>query len=192
VANQHDGAVLLVGHGYGGAVIANAAGANNVTGLVFIAALAPDAGERFAELLSRFPETPLGAALAPESYPNGHDTDAIEFLLAPAQFPAVFANDLPEGDAQTLAALQRPIALAALEEPSGAPLWRSVPAWYLVCRDDRVLHPDAQRFFARRSQARTTEIDASHAAPVSRANDVARMILDALRRGAPPNGAERA
>ena len=39
------GPVLLVGHSYGGAVITEAGNHDNVVGLVYIAAFAPDAGE---------------------------------------------------------------------------------------------------------------------------------------------------
>src|SRR4051812_32940312 len=43
---QTPGPVLAVGHSYGGAVITNAAAeADNVVGLVYVAAFAPDEGE---------------------------------------------------------------------------------------------------------------------------------------------------
>ncbi|WP_258223075.1 alpha/beta hydrolase, partial [Stenotrophomonas sp. HMWF023] len=42
---QIEGPVLLVGHSYGGAVITEAGNEQNVVGLVYIAAFAPDAGE---------------------------------------------------------------------------------------------------------------------------------------------------
>src|SRR5262245_35545124 len=46
VLEQTPGPVVLVGHSYGGAVITNAAAhADNVVGLVFVAAFAPDEGE---------------------------------------------------------------------------------------------------------------------------------------------------
>ena len=48
------GPVILVGHSYGGAVIANAAaGRANVVALVYVAALIPDAGEDLAIGLGR-------------------------------------------------------------------------------------------------------------------------------------------
>src|ERR1700704_3838879 len=50
VLDQIPGPVLAVGHSYGGAVISNAASmAKNVVGLVFVAAFAPDEGERLGE-----------------------------------------------------------------------------------------------------------------------------------------------
>jgi pimeloyl-ACP methyl ester carboxylesterase len=54
---QIPGPVLAVGHSYGGAVITNAAtNANNVVGLVYVAAFAPDEGEKVGDLTTRFPE----------------------------------------------------------------------------------------------------------------------------------------
>src|SRR5215203_1075933 len=51
--DQIPGPVIAVGHSYGGAVITNAAtNANNVVGLVYVAAFAPDEGERLAEIES--------------------------------------------------------------------------------------------------------------------------------------------
>jgi pimeloyl-ACP methyl ester carboxylesterase len=43
-----DGPVLLVGHSYGGAVITEAGNDPKVTGLVYVAAFAPDAGQAAA------------------------------------------------------------------------------------------------------------------------------------------------
>ena len=51
VLDQIPGPVLAVGHSYGGAVISNAASnANNVVGLVYVAAFAPDEGERLIDI----------------------------------------------------------------------------------------------------------------------------------------------
>lgn len=183
-ARQHDRPVLLVGHAYGGAVITNVADVDNVIGLVFIAALVPDEGESNADLFDRFPETKFGPALFPSSYPNGDEVDAVEMFLARPQFPAVFGGDLSERDARTMASLQRPISLAALEEKSGPPVWRTLPSWYLVSGDDQLLHPDAQRFFASRAGSEMVELAASHAVPVSHSREIADLILRALGREA--------
>src|SRR5918911_5780417 len=49
--DQISGPVLAVGHSYGGAVITNSAtNANNVVGLVYVAAFAPDEGESLADI----------------------------------------------------------------------------------------------------------------------------------------------
>src|SRR5919202_1825884 len=51
--DQIPGPVIAVGHSYGGAVITSAAtNANNVVGLVYVAAFAPDDGETLGEIES--------------------------------------------------------------------------------------------------------------------------------------------
>jgi pimeloyl-ACP methyl ester carboxylesterase len=58
---QVPGPVLAVGHSYGGAVISNAAtGLGNVVGLVFVAAFAPDEGERLGEVTAGSRDSVLG------------------------------------------------------------------------------------------------------------------------------------
>jgi len=70
VLNQIPGPVLAVGHSYGGAVISNAAtDTANVVGLVFVAAFAPDEGERLGDVESGSKDSVLMTALAPRQYP---------------------------------------------------------------------------------------------------------------------------
>src|ERR671929_1238506 len=72
VFDQIPGPVLAVGHSYGGAVISNAASmAKNVVGLVFVAAFAPDEGERLGEVESGSKDSVLNSALVPRRYPTG-------------------------------------------------------------------------------------------------------------------------
>jgi pimeloyl-ACP methyl ester carboxylesterase len=80
-----------------------------------------------------------------------------------------------------MATAQRPVTLAALNEKSAEPAWKTIPSWYLVGRQDQVIAPAAQRFMARRAHARTVEIDASHASYVSRPGPVADLIVRAAR-----------
>src|SRR3954452_406458 len=64
--NQIDGPVLLVGHSYGGAVITVAgAAADNVVGLVYVAAFILDEGESFGEVFAGFPDTSASPANVP-------------------------------------------------------------------------------------------------------------------------------
>jgi pimeloyl-ACP methyl ester carboxylesterase len=54
------GPVVVVGHSYGGAVITGAAtGCPQVKALVYVAAFAPDAGEKLGALAARFGEAPF-------------------------------------------------------------------------------------------------------------------------------------
>ena len=174
LADRLQGPTVLASHSYGGMVITGAAtGVQNVIGLVYVAALAPEEGESAGALFSRFPPTPGQAHL---------QTDSLGFVwLDPAAFPANFAQDLDPREARTLAAVQRPIAGRILGEPAGPPAWRTLPSWYLVSRRDRMINPDLQRFMASRIGARTVEVRASHASPLSRPHEVAGLILAAAR-----------
>src|SRR5215831_14983904 len=71
VLGQIPGPVLAVGHSYGGAVISNATGmASNVVGLVFVAAFAPDEGERLGAVSATSKDSLLGTALMTRNYPT--------------------------------------------------------------------------------------------------------------------------
>jgi len=181
-ATQIDGSVLLVGAGYGGMVMTNAGlMAGNVTGLIYAAAFAPDEGESVIDISERFPETLLGPALRPSSFPNGGSTYAVEMTLDRQLFPAAVAADLPSREAMAMAAAQRPIAIAAMEDKSGEPAWKRLPCWYLVATADQIVHPEAQRFMAQRVGAQIAEIDASHSVMISRPEAVSDLILEACR-----------
>src|SRR6187402_1954867 len=87
VIDSVQGPVVLVGHSYGGAVITGAAvGSANVKSLVYIAAFAPEAGEKIGELLGKFGPAPLGNTLRPDS--------AGFLLIDRSQFREVFAADV--------------------------------------------------------------------------------------------------
>jgi pimeloyl-ACP methyl ester carboxylesterase len=97
LVSQIDGPVLLAGHSYGGAVISNAATSTpNVVGLVFVAAFAPDEGERLGEVAGESTDSILGTAQVQYRYPAGLDREtAVEFTVDPARLREVFAADLP-------------------------------------------------------------------------------------------------
>src|SRR3954469_3261238 len=109
---QIPGPVLAVGHSYGGAVISNAAtDADNVVGLVFVAAFAPEEGERLGEAEGASRDSVLTSALVPLQYPNGDGAEtAAEFAIDPAKFHDAFAADLPPEQTAVMAATQRPVA----------------------------------------------------------------------------------
>jgi pimeloyl-ACP methyl ester carboxylesterase len=180
LANAIDGPVLLVGHSYGGVVISQAAsGADNVVGLVFVAAYAPDVGESLLDIAARFPDTPFGPALRPVVVATGNAVPVAELHLTTASYRSVFAADLPERVTSVAAVAQRPVAAHAFREPAVAAAWRTLPCWFVIATADRVIHPEAQRFMARRTGADTIEVDASHAVALSRPTEVAAHIRTA-------------
>ena len=175
-----EGPVLLVGHSYGGMVISNvAADAGDITGLVYVAAFAPEPGESAFSLAQRFPGSTLGDALRPVPRTNG----STDLYIAREIFHEQFAADVTAPEAARMAAAQRPVTLEALQEPSGdRPLWKERPSWFLVAAEDRNIPAALQHFMAHRAGARrTVELpSASHAAAVSHPDETARLILEAV------------
>ena len=174
--------VVLVGHSYGGAVVSNAATGNpNVKALVYVDGFAPDQGENVLQLapgsaLEADPATVFDFA----PYPGAPDGD-FDAYIKQSLFPSTFANDLPTDTGRTLGACQRPAALSALQEASGAPAWKTIDSWYVLGKVDKVIPPPAQRTMAERAHSRITEIDASHLSMVSHPDEVARVIVAAVQ-----------
>jgi pimeloyl-ACP methyl ester carboxylesterase len=179
---QTPGPVLAVGHSYGGAVITNAAtNANNVVGLVYVAAFAPDEGERLSEIESDSKDSVLNTALMPLQYPSGEDEKtAVEFAIDPAKFHDAFAADLPAEQTAVMAATQRPVAELGFSEPNGEPAWKSLPAWAVVASGDKAAGSDVVHSMAERAGAKITEVDASHVVMVSQPQAVTDVIQSAL------------
>jgi pimeloyl-ACP methyl ester carboxylesterase len=179
--NQIPGPVLAVAHSYGGAVISNAAtAAANVVGLVFVAAFAPEEGERLGEVEGGSKDSVLMTALVPLQYPTGDGREtAVEFAIDPAKFHDAFAADLPPDQTAVMAATQRPVAELAFSEPSGPPAWKSSPAWAVVATGNKAAGTDVVRSMAERAGAMITEVEGSHVIMVSQPGAVADVILTA-------------
>jgi len=178
---QVPGPVLAVGHSYGGAVISNAAtGLSNVVGLVFVAAFAPDAGERLGEVEAGSRDSVLGSAQIALQYPtpDGAGT-ATEFAIDPAKLHDAFAADLPAQQAAVMAVTQRPVSELGFTEPSGPPAWKSVPCWAVVATGDKAAGTDVIRSMAERAGATITEAEGSHVIMISRPDVVADVIKTA-------------
>lgn len=173
--------VVLVGHSYGGAVISNVnADAGAVSGLVYVAGFAPDAGESCLTLTANFPGSTLKDAL--RAVPRGDGTT--DLYITQDRFRAQFAADVPAQQAARMAATQRPVTQEALSEPSGTrPLWKERPSWFLIGGQDRNIPAALQRYMAKRARARRTmEIPgASHAVAAAHPEATAHMILEAAR-----------
>jgi pimeloyl-ACP methyl ester carboxylesterase len=180
---QIPGPVVLAGHSYGGAVISNAAtGAENVRALVYVNGFATEQGEVLAEAEKGSTDSALNPALEQYTYPTGNGTaTAVELLVDPAKFPAVFAGDLPPEEGALLAATQRPAAAAVFSEPSGAPAWKTLPSWAVVSTGDKAAGTDVTLSMAKRAKATITELPGSHLIMVSQPDAVTDVILKAAR-----------
>jgi pimeloyl-ACP methyl ester carboxylesterase len=190
VLAQTPGPVVLVGHSYGGAVISNAAAtADNVVGLVFVAAFAPDEGEVLGQVEDGSKDSVLNSALVPRQYPDADGGSAIEFFIDPAKAREAFAGDLSDDQAALIAAVQRPVAQLAFTEPNGPPAWKNRPCWAVVATGDKAAGTDVVRSMAARAGAAITEAEGSHVIMVSQPDVVADVILEAVGAVGAPAGA---
>jgi pimeloyl-ACP methyl ester carboxylesterase len=177
--SQIPGAVLAVGHSYGGAVITNAAvRAGNVVGLVYVAAFAPDQGEKILEIEGGSIDSVLTTALVERRYPLG-DGEQVEFSIAADKFHDVFASDVPVEQAAVMAVAQRPASVLGFVEPNGPPAWKSLPSWAVVATGDRAAGSDVVRSMAQRAGATIVEAEGSHVIMVSKPQVVTDLILRA-------------
>jgi pimeloyl-ACP methyl ester carboxylesterase len=167
-----NGPIVLAAHAYAGAVIGSTRN-DRVRGLVFVAALAPDEGETVADVFYREPMHPQAPQLAPDS--DG-------FIWMPdSGFPTAFAQHASKQQNALFAAVQRPINVACIQEKAPKPRWKSVPSWYLLAEQDRMINPKTQEFMAARMKAGVHRADVDHS-PIATAPDkVVRLLGEALR-----------
>jgi len=169
--DRTEGPIVLAGHAYAGAVIALAR-PDRVRALVYVTALAPDEGEKVADVFYRTKPHPQAPKLVP-------DRDGLIWLPEDA-FQTAFAQDASADDRAVLAAVQRPISLGCITVPVGRPLWKDIPSWFLVAENDRMIVPETQRFMAARMKAKTRAHAVDHAPIVTAPNAVVGMISDAI------------
>lgn len=161
---------ILVGHSYGGTVITAAGSDNRVVGLVYIAALAPDDDETSQSLQDKFPKTDVFARIEVADGRVWLRRDGIE----------CFAGDLSEQEQQVVWATQGVPTVDLLNQKVKGTAWKTKPSSYIVAKKDRTVHPDLERFCAKRMQAVTTEVDSSHVPMLSNPS----VVIDVIRKAA--------
>jgi len=169
---QVDGPIVLVGHSWGGAVITEAGADPKVKALVFVSAFAPDVGETLGALVGKYDSPPALAHIRDDG--AGFLTLGVEGWINDV------AQDLPEIEARTLAAIQTPLAASTFSDSFTVAAWANRPTWYIVSGQDRVVSIALEREFAARMKAKTTELPAGHLALLSMPEPVADVILEAV------------
>jgi pimeloyl-ACP methyl ester carboxylesterase len=163
------GPVVLVGHSYGGSIITEAGNDPNVSALVYIAAFALDNGESCASIEQALPQA--SKAFKPDS--NGN------WWIEQEHFAADFAADVPPAVSHFMAVSQVPISTDSFTHKVRSPAWKIKPTWYMVATADRSINPDQERMMAKRANARTVEVNASHVAYMSHPKETAKLIEEA-------------
>ena len=160
---------VLVGHSYGGAVITGAATrAENVKSLVYITGFGLDEGESLESLSKQGAPSAGSTAIGPDN--NGY------LWIDRERYHSAFVADATETEAAVMAAVQKPLAIAAFTGVSRTPAWKTLPSWYLQCTEDQMIPPPAQAFMAERMRATVRSVPASHAAFMAHPAAVAEII----------------
>jgi len=176
ILDLQDGPTILVGHSYGGSIITEAGVHPNVVGLVYVAAHAPAVGEDEGELGAKTPsvlaKTEGGIKKTPDDFT----------YLNPADFPKLFAPDLPREQAEFESRSQVLAAAEVFNTPLTVAAWTTKPSWGIVAENDQIINPDLERWYYKRAKSHTTEIrGASHAVYESHPREVAAVIAEAAR-----------
>ena len=175
VLDQQNGPTILVGHSWGGTVITEAGVHPKVAGLVYVSALAPDAGETTAQQYEGFAPTPdFVIDVGPDGYGFlNHDT-----------FTAGFAADAGAADAAFLRDTQVPINMAVFETPVKNAAWRDKPTWAVIAAEDKSFDQAMLQHMARRMGATITNVSASHALYLTQPGAVSDVIVTAAQNAA--------
>jgi len=170
VLERTSGPVVLVGHAYGGAVV-GAIHEARIKSFVYIAALAPDEGETVAQVFYREESHPEAPKLAPDKH---------DFIWMPEDgFRRFVAQNASTDRTRILAAVQRPISVRCIQENAPVPGWKSMPSWFLLAEEDRMINPKTQRFMAGRMGARIRSGRMDHSPMYSAPDLVIDVILEA-------------
>jgi pimeloyl-ACP methyl ester carboxylesterase len=176
ILDLQDGPTVLVGHSYGGSIITEAGVHPNVVGLVYVAAHAPDVGEDEGELGKKTPSVLAKTEGAIKVTPDKFT------YLDPADFPKLFAPDLPHEQAEFEAKSQVLAAASVFNTPLTAAAWKTKPSWGIVAGSDQIINPDLERWYYARAKSKTTVIEgASHSVYESHPKEVAAVIAEAAR-----------
>jgi len=166
------GDVILVGHSWGGFVITEAGVHPRVKSLVYVAAFAPDNGETIPTLSTNAAPTQLSNFLK--------NTDGV-LTVSRKGVGEAFAGDLPDREQDLIYAVQQPASPRVFAGVCNNPAWKTKPSWYVVAAEDKTINPDLEKWMAKRANAKTTVVKASHVAMVSKPKEVLAVILDAAK-----------
>ena len=171
VLAKQDGSAILVGHSWGGTVITEAGTDTKVAGLVYVAALQPQAGESSLDLAKTVTPAPENGILPPDA--NGL------LYYSKEKFHAGFAGGVSKAESDFMYASQAPIALKAFITPVSQTAWKNKPSWAVLATQDKSITPELQHNMTKRAGSVVTEIKASHIVYITHPEEVAEVIIAA-------------
>lgn len=160
-----EGGCILVGHSWGGFVITEVGNDERVSGLVYIAALAPDTGESMSDLMSKY------------GTPSPHFQEQNGFVwISKEGVDEVLANGLSQERKALIHVTQTPPSASLTEVRSGLPAWKDKPSWYILATNDKAVPPELQRELSQRMRAKTVTVESSHFLMISHPKEVLEVI----------------
>jgi pimeloyl-ACP methyl ester carboxylesterase len=170
---RQTGPVILVGHSSAGVVITEAGNDPRVVGLVYISAIAPDAGQTASDALKGYAPTPGLAEQKPDS--------AGYLTITRRGVNEDFVPDLPPAERELIYTVQGDWNSTFLNEKVTAAAWRTKPSWFIVV-NDRMVSPIYERAAAKLMGATTVSLASSHVPMLSHPAEVAAVIIDAANK----------
>jgi pimeloyl-ACP methyl ester carboxylesterase len=165
-----DDDLVLVGHSLGGIVAPLVATQRPVRHLVYLAGLVPEPGRPLADQQA---ETPPELQAPSTKIDNGDGT----WTRGAGEAARVYYHDCSDERRRFAIARLRRQSRTPNNEPSPLLALPDVPTSYIVCRDDRAVHPDLQRRMARlQLGVQPMEIPGSHAPFLARPRALAAML----------------
>ncbi|WP_420364243.1 alpha/beta hydrolase [Curtobacterium sp. L3-7] len=162
---------IVVGHSYGGTVIAEAGPHPAVRHLLYVSSYLPDVGQAQGAIMADEPD-PVSIGDA------GDGTLAVAGYDA-ASFGARFLQDADESVQRAAWERVTTQTAAAFVTPTSAAGWQGVDSTYLVCTDDRSTTVALQRSHAARA-TRAVDVPTGHHPFVTRPDIVADVVESVL------------
>lgn len=175
VLDLQEGPTILVGHSWGGTVITEAGAHDKVAGLVYVAALVPDAGQSSGQQYEGFAPTP--------DFVIDVGQDGFGFLDHDT-FKAGFAADLSDAEAAFMRDAQVPVNMSVFAAKVSRAAWRDKPSWAVFGTEDKAFDQAMLMHMAERAGATITTVPGSHAVYASQPDAVADVILTAAKEAA--------
>jgi pimeloyl-ACP methyl ester carboxylesterase len=161
-----DDDAVVIGHSWGGSVVTlGAAGHDNVRRVIYLCAFMIEAG---VPVTTERRETPGASAM---------EIEGDICVINPELASAVFYNDVDPAIAAEATARLRPFYVTGFAPVPAElpPAWKLYPTSYVVCQQDRAIHPDDQRDMAR-AASDVVEWPTSHSPFLSRPDLVADFV----------------
>jgi pimeloyl-ACP methyl ester carboxylesterase len=181
VLDKVAGPVILVGHSYGGAVITEAGVHPSVERLVYVCALAVDSDETCSTVVLDEAER---LELSFDDMPDLSSAIAVSedgvTTLDPSAAAVALYNGCSAEMTEWATSRLGPQPLVTLQQGPTKVAWREKSSTYLICADDKIVHPGLQRLMAERC-TESVEWDSGHSPFLSMPDRLAVMLRDLAR-----------